>query len=127
MCPGLIRTGSPSHAVYKGKQHSEHTWFALSDSLPQLSVSIQEAARAILAAAREGKGTAIVSFPAKVLTVLNGLFPGLVTDTLGVVNRWLPTSSETDTGRVSGLDSLPRWVPSILSEVNKKAIARNNQ
>ena len=127
VCPGLIRTGSPTNAVYKGKHRDEQTWFTISDSLPGLSMSAPEAAKAIIEAARQGSGTVVLSLPAKLLVGLNGLFPSLLTDTLGLVNRWLPEAGGIGEDRARGYESESRWAPSFLTRANKKAAARNNQ
>ena len=34
VCPGMMRTGSPFNAWFKGRHRDEFTWFALSDSMP---------------------------------------------------------------------------------------------
>ena len=34
VCPGLMRTGSPRNATFKGQNRAEYAWFAVSDSLP---------------------------------------------------------------------------------------------
>src|SRR5205823_6261490 len=39
VCPGLMRTGSPRHAWFKGRHRREYAWFVISDSLPVLSIS----------------------------------------------------------------------------------------
>ena len=127
VCPGLIRTGSPDNATFKGKHRLEYAWFTISDSLPPISMSVQEAARSILKATRKGSSTAVLSFPAKLLAGLNGLFPGLISDTLGLVNQWLPDPGGIGTDRALGYESLSRWAPSFLTQANKKAAARNNQ
>ena len=127
VCPGLIRTGSPTNAVYKGKHRDEQTWFTISDSLPGLSMSAPEAAYAIVEAARRGSGTVVLSLPARLLAGLNGLFPSLVTDTFGLVNRWLPGAGGIGENRALGYESTSRWAPSFLTQANKKAVARNNQ
>src|SRR5262249_39625977 len=36
--PGLMRTGSPFNAWFKGRHRDEFTWFAISDSLPLASI-----------------------------------------------------------------------------------------
>src|SRR5436190_6533704 len=54
VCPGLMRTGSPPHASFKGQHRREYAWFAISDSLPLLSMSAERAARRILTACRRG-------------------------------------------------------------------------
>lgn len=52
--PGLMRTGSPVQAVFKGNHELEYGWFATGDVLPGLSVSAGSAARKILDAVRNG-------------------------------------------------------------------------
>ena len=37
--PGLMRTGSPRNALFKGQHRAEYAWFSISDSLPFLSTS----------------------------------------------------------------------------------------
>ena len=41
VCPGLMRTGSPPNAAFKGRHREEYAWFALSDALPILSISAE--------------------------------------------------------------------------------------
>src|ERR687893_134487 len=38
VCPGLMRTGSPRNALFKGRHRAEYAWFAISDSLPITSM-----------------------------------------------------------------------------------------
>ena len=38
VCPGMMRTGSPFNAWFKGRHRDEFTWFAISDSLPIASI-----------------------------------------------------------------------------------------
>lgn len=54
VCPGLMRTGSPPNAFFKGKHREEYAWFAISDSLPLLSISARRAAARIVRACRYG-------------------------------------------------------------------------
>lgn len=50
--PGLMRTGSPRNASFKGRHRDEYAWFSLGDSLPGLSISAERAARQKCHAAR---------------------------------------------------------------------------
>ena len=61
VCPGLMRTGSPRNAIFRGQHRSEYAWFSISDALPGLSISAESAARRIVAACR--RGDAEVLFP----------------------------------------------------------------
>ena len=127
VCPGLIRTGSPKNAIYKGRHRQEQSWFTISDSLPVTSMSVQETASAILEAARYGRGTVVLSLPAKLLAGLNGLLPELVSDVSGLVNRWLPEAGGIGGERATGYESESQWSPSFLTKLTEKAAARNNQ
>src|SRR5690606_33875253 len=39
VCPGLMRTGSPRNALFKGRHRAEYAWFAIADSLPLATIS----------------------------------------------------------------------------------------
>ena len=43
VCPGLMRTGSPDDAIFKGRTRAEYAWFTLADSNPLLSASTRQA------------------------------------------------------------------------------------
>ncbi len=124
--PGLMRTGSPSRASFKGRYRLEYAWFALSDSSPLLSIHARRAARSIVRATRQAKTDLILSFPAQILTVLHGLFPGVVADALSVVNRWLP-SPGPNLGSHRGSESLSVLTPSTLTKASDRAAAEYNQ
>jgi NAD(P)-dependent dehydrogenase (short-subunit alcohol dehydrogenase family) len=95
VCPGLMRTGSPRHATFKGQHNAEYTWFNLADNLPLLSMDVERAARRILNAVRRGNSHVVLSLPAKVADKVHGLFPGLTSDALGLANRLLPGTTDT--------------------------------
>jgi NAD(P)-dependent dehydrogenase (short-subunit alcohol dehydrogenase family) len=103
--PGLMRTGSPLQATFKGQHEKEYTWFAISDSLPVLSISATRAAREIVAACRRGDATLTLTLPARLAIPLHGLFPGITADLLGVVNRLLPAPGGVGIGNVTGVKS----------------------
>jgi len=46
--PGLMRTGSPPNALFKGQHQREYAWFSVLDSLPVTSVGAEKAARQII-------------------------------------------------------------------------------
>src|SRR5204863_2590958 len=64
VCPGLMRTGSPRNAQFKGQHRAEYAWFTLSDSMPFFSQSAERAARQILSACRHGEAEVVLSLPA---------------------------------------------------------------
>src|SRR5204863_5194639 len=55
VCPGLMRTGSPRNADFKGQHEAEYAWFSIGDSLPGMSMSAEAAAERIVTAFRQGE------------------------------------------------------------------------
>ncbi|HVV72268.1 MAG TPA: SDR family oxidoreductase [Verrucomicrobiae bacterium] len=128
VCPGLMRTGSPRNAFFKGRHRKEFAWFTISDSLPLLSISADCAARKILEACRRGAARLIVSTPAKAGVLLNELLPGVTTSLLSAANRLLPGPDTTRDNRShAGNESESALAPSLLTRLSEKAALRNNQ
>jgi NAD(P)-dependent dehydrogenase (short-subunit alcohol dehydrogenase family) len=127
VCPGLMRTGSPRNAYFKGHHRAEYVWFSLGDALPLLSTSAESAARAILDACKRGDAEIVLTVPSKLAAAFHGLFPGLTTDLLGLVNRFLPGPGGIGTERALGRDSQSALSPSPLTILNERAAARNNE
>jgi NAD(P)-dependent dehydrogenase (short-subunit alcohol dehydrogenase family) len=126
--PGLMRTGSPPHALFKGKNRAEYAWFSISDSLPFITLSAEKAAEQILDACRRGEAEAILTWPAQLAVRLNALFPDMVADILTVVNRLLlPGPGGIGTAQVEGKDSQSPASPSVLTALGDKAAQRNNE
>jgi NAD(P)-dependent dehydrogenase (short-subunit alcohol dehydrogenase family) len=128
ICPGLMRTGSPRHALFKGRHRAEYAWFSISDSLPVVSMTAERAAGQIVDALRFGMSERILSPPAKLAVALHGLFPGLTADLLALVNRALPGSEgEPVRRRVKGEASTSDVSPSWITTLNERAARRANQ
>jgi short-subunit dehydrogenase len=127
VCPGLMRTGSPYNAVFKGQHRAEYTWFSLSDSLPLISMSAERAARQIITACKREKAEILPSLPAVVATKFHGLFPGLTANLLTVVNRFLPEPGGIGTEHAQGKDSTSDLSPSVLTTLTDRAAQKNNQ
>jgi hypothetical protein len=128
ICPGLMRTGSPRHALFKGRHRAEYAWFSVSDSLPFTSMSAERAAGAIVDALRSGAAERVLSVPAKVGAIVHGVFPGLTAEVLALVNRALPSSGR-DGARlaVKGEASTSALSPSALTRLGDEAAFRYNQ
>jgi NAD(P)-dependent dehydrogenase (short-subunit alcohol dehydrogenase family) len=125
--PGLIRTGSPRHAWFKGQNRAEYAWFSVSDALPLLTISAERAASQILDACRRGQAEAVLSLPAKVAVKLHALFPELTADVLSLVNRLLPRSQGAGPEAHEGKDSESWASPSVLTTLGDRAAVRNNE
>lgn len=127
VCPGLMRTGSPRNAIFRGRHRSEYAWFSITDALPGLSISAEVAARRIVAACRRGDAEVLFPLPARLAAVVNAIAPGLTGAVLAVVDRLLPKADREKTGRRKGADS-QSWVsPSWLSRLGDRAARKYNQ
>ena len=126
--PGLMRTGSPMNAQVKGKHQAEYAWFAISDSLPGLSTSAENAARQILTACRFGDPELTITLPARVAAMANELAPAAVARAMMLVNRMLPgpTGPEGDHQK-RGRESESKWAPSFATTLTDRAAVLNNE
>jgi NAD(P)-dependent dehydrogenase (short-subunit alcohol dehydrogenase family) len=127
VCPGLMRTGSPRNADFKGQHRAEYAWFSISDALPLTSISAEQAASEIVQACGRGDAEVVLSLPAKLAVRFHGLFPGLTADLLGLVNQLLPGPGGVGKRRMKGKESGSVVSPSFLTTLNERAALRNNE
>ncbi|WP_165230501.1 SDR family NAD(P)-dependent oxidoreductase [Aquisphaera insulae] len=125
--PGLMRTGSPRNAEFKGQHRAEYAIFSISDSIPGLSISAEAAARSVVNALEHGDPEVIITLPAKLAVLFHGPFPGLTADLMGLLNRLLPGPGGIGTRSALGKDSTSRLSPSWLTTLNEAAARRNNE
>jgi NAD(P)-dependent dehydrogenase (short-subunit alcohol dehydrogenase family) len=123
--PGLMRTGSPRNATFKGDHEQEYAWFAISDSLPLLSMSSSRAARRIVRALELGESHVVLGMPAQVARLANGLAPSAVTRALMLADALLPRGNDRSARR--GADSQSPLAPSFLTALTERAAQRNNE
>lgn len=93
-CPGLMRTGSPPFAYFKGDRSAEYAWFSTSAKLPLVSASVRRAARLMVRAMVRGRAFVTVTPPARAAIVAQALAPGLVSAVMSAANRWLPRNTD---------------------------------
>ncbi len=127
ICPGLMRTGSPRNATFKGKHRAEYAWFSISSSLPLLSMSAQRAASKIVSACRYGRAKVTLSLPAKLAVLANTLAPELTSDLLGLANRLLPDPGGIQHHAALGKHSTSWASPSLLTTLTDQAAESNNE
>lgn len=125
VCPGLMRTGSPPNALFKGQHEKEYAWFAVGDAMPGSSMSAEWAARRILEACRRGAARLIVGGPAKMAWLGYELMPGVAAAIGGLVNRVLPEPTQGSQTR-KGWESRGK-TPSVLTMLSDWAARRNNE
>lgn len=127
VCPGPMRTGSPVNARFKGQHESEYAWFTVTDSVPLASIGGDRAARRIVEACRYGDAEVTLTLPAKIGSMIHGVAPGLVTDGLALVDRWLPAPGGIGTDSAAGRDSRPDWLPGWITSLTDRATRSNNE
>ncbi|HEX6608074.1 MAG TPA: SDR family oxidoreductase [Chloroflexia bacterium] len=128
VCPGLMRTGSPPNAYFKGNNDAEYAWFTVSDSLPVTSVAAEHAARQIVDACRYGDPELTISIQAQLVARANALFPGLTGEVMAVVNRLLPAPQPgAGSARKTGWQSQSPVAPSPLTRLSDEATTANNE
>lgn len=125
--PGLMRTGSPRNAIFRGQHRSEYAWFSISDSLPGLSVSAEHAARRIVEGCRRGDAEVLFPITTRLATVASAIAPNATIGALQLVDRVLPGAGERAQGRWSGAESQSWLSPSWLSRLGDRAARKYNQ
>ena len=128
VAPGLMRTGSPPNAEFKGQQEKEYAWFTISDANPLVSISADRAAEQVVDAVRYGAPALTISFQARLLELANTVFPGLTAAATSLGARLLPASTgpRGDEAK-TGWESQSAIAPSPLTALSDDASAELNQ
>jgi NAD(P)-dependent dehydrogenase (short-subunit alcohol dehydrogenase family) len=127
VCPGLMRTGSPRHALVKGQHRAEYAWFSIGDALPLVSMSADRAARRIVSACRYGRAKLVIPTVAKLAVCAEAVAPELTAELSGLVAQMLPAPGGIGRTAVKGYHSTSEWSPSLLTALGDRAAARNNE
>jgi NAD(P)-dependent dehydrogenase (short-subunit alcohol dehydrogenase family) len=130
VCPGMMRTGSPFNAWFKGRHRDEFAWFTISDSIPGMAIHASRAAAQVIDACRYGDADLVITLPAKLAVMINGVVPEAVATIMALANRLVlpqPTGDASGDHRRSGWQSLSDVVPSRLTTLTERAAAENNQ
>jgi NAD(P)-dependent dehydrogenase (short-subunit alcohol dehydrogenase family) len=125
--PGLMRTGSPVNALFKGKQEWEFSWFAIADSLPLLAMDSQKAAERIVLACRRGEAEVTLTARARLMGLAHDLAPSLTMGALTFANRLLPRPDGAGSQSARGMDLVSPIAPSFLTHWTNEAAKRNNE
>jgi NAD(P)-dependent dehydrogenase (short-subunit alcohol dehydrogenase family) len=127
VCPGLMRTGSPRNALFKGRHRQEYAWFAISGSLPWVAMDATKAARQILRACQNGDAEVILSNYLNPMYHVQQFFPGLGLEIQSLVNRLLPGMGGIAHQAARGYESESEWAPSRLTQLTERAARENNE
>ena len=126
--PGLMRTGSHLNAFFKAQYKKEYALFALANASPFLSIESSLAAEKIVAACRYGEPEITITPQARMLRLANGLFPSLVAEVLGFVNRFLPRPCGDGNNLLKeGWKSKSYLAPAFLTRSADQAAIHNNE
>ncbi len=125
--PGLMLTGSPDHALFKGRHRAEYAWFTLSDANPLLATPADIAARRIMRAIRRGDAQVVIGPTAQLARTVNALLPNTTARLLAVAARLLPASGGVESARRTGEQSHSGWTQNPLTALNRIAMDEANQ
>lgn len=126
-CPGLMRTGSPRNANFKGRHRQEYTWFSISDSLPGLSMPAEMAASQLMEVCQQGRGECWITNGLNMGLPLRQYFPQLTDEMLAIINNMLPSMGGIGQSAAKGFESHSSWSPSLLTALGEKAAVENNE
>ncbi len=118
VCPGLMRTGSQTHAHFTGDREREYRWFSMGASLPGVSISARSAAKKVVRATIEGR-TEITITPQALLAAT---FAQALPESTATIMHWVnsqmlpqPTgdaNAATVPGKdVRGKEPVPSLIP----------------
>lgn len=126
--PGLMRTGSPRNASFKGQHRDEYRWFAILDALPLTSIAAEQAARQIVEACRRGESELTITWQARAAAIANILLPRLTARLTSGVNRLLPKADPHGGNEARpGRESESALAPSFLTRLSDEAARANNE
>lgn len=128
VCPGLMRTGSPRNAIFTGQHRAEYTWFAVSDSIPGVSMSAESGAKKIVDAGIHGDPELVLGVTAKLATALHAVMPDVLKETLAFLNTtFMPGPKGWSSERAKGSESETAVTRSALTALTRIAETVNNQ
>jgi short-subunit dehydrogenase len=97
VCPGELKSGSFTQALFKGKRDEEYRWFALGASAPW-TMSAERTAQRIVTGIRRREADVTFPWTISVATAMNGIAPNLTAAALRLMDRGLPGYKGTDDG-----------------------------
>jgi NAD(P)-dependent dehydrogenase (short-subunit alcohol dehydrogenase family) len=125
--PGLMRTGSPVNAWFKGDREREFDWFSIASATPLTTMSAKRAARRIVLAAKRGETEVTLTWQATLLRIFHGVFPGATADVLSLIDRLLPEADPAQRAESRGMHLATPAVPSPLTGMMNRAARETHQ
>jgi NAD(P)-dependent dehydrogenase (short-subunit alcohol dehydrogenase family) len=90
--PGLMRTGSHTHAEFGGRSEQEFSWFSTLAGMPLLSMDAERAAARIVTALGRRRARIVLTPLARLGSLAHGVAPALVTRATSAVARLMPVA-----------------------------------
>lgn len=125
--PGLMRTGSPRNADFKGQHRREYAWFSLLDSLPFISISAKKAAERIIEAGLAGRSELVLMPMGRLMLVVKALMPEVVAKLVAFAGSLLPAAAGAGYQSFKGYESESSVTRSFLTALTRRAALRNNE
>lgn len=125
--PGLMRTGSPRNALFKGRHRAEYAWFSIADATPGLAMQVKRAARRIVVSCARGDRVLVLTLPARLALAFHAVFPRTTQRLLDLAALLLPAARGVGTSAVRGRESQSNWSPSVLTRSSERAARTQNQ
>lgn len=127
VCPGLMRTGSPRNARFKGQHRAEYTWFSIGDALPLTSMRAEHVADRVIRAIERGERFVVIGLQARLARLAAALFPNLFIRAAAAVNRLLPGPGGIGSDAARGYESGTKLSSSFLTALSERAAVRNHE
>ena len=127
VCPGIIRTGSHGHAVFKGQTRKEYTIYTFVNAFPLASMNAEKAGKRIVRACRHGEAELILPGQYSIAAKIQGIAPGLTSDALSLAGSMLPGPGGRGTQPVSGNESSTPLTESVLTTHLQQAARAHNE
>lgn len=126
--PGLMRTGSPRHAMMKGKHREEYRWFKLGDSMPLLTMSAPRAAERVVKGLEHGDALIAMPAVAKLALLAHALAPNTLARILALVEeKAMPSVGGIGSSRAQGFECETDITRSWLATLTDRAAKANNE
>jgi NAD(P)-dependent dehydrogenase (short-subunit alcohol dehydrogenase family) len=128
VAPGLMRTGSPVNAQFKGHHEAEYAWFKVSSSIPGLTIAAERAAHRIIEACRYGDADLTLTPQAQIVAMANDAVPAAVARAMALVSRMLPGPNGASGDRIrKGAESESKWTTRAVTALTDRAALENNE
>ncbi len=120
-CPGLMRAGNTRNDEFAGQQQKDYAWFAVSDSVPGISMDVRKAARKIVNACVSGESEVRLGFTAKMATLVQAIAPGVLSERLAKVSSTMPKPGQASFHPQKGPESRTAFDGSPLTKLTRGA------